>query len=137
MFIASPITAGEMVQTSVGGKRLGAPHWPRCSEYMRTGYTERTRHDAALPRLGVALRRRRPRPRGTSRGPVVYDRQHGSAAMMIDPRAKLLAVLDHAEEYRGLAIRAKDRGEREIYERIVELYVEIAEELEALIDGRS
>ena len=27
----------------------------------------------------------------------------------------------------------KDRGEREIYERIVELYVEIAEELEALI----
>jgi hypothetical protein len=57
--------------------------------------------------------------------------------MMIDPSAKLLAVLDHAEEYRGLAIRAKDRGEREIYERVVELYVEIAEELEALIDGRS
>ena len=50
--------------------------------------------------------------------------------MMIDPRAKLLAVLDHAEEYRGLALRAKDRGERESYERIVELYVEIAEELE-------
>jgi hypothetical protein len=57
--------------------------------------------------------------------------------MMINPSAKLLAVLDHAEEYRGLAIRAKDRGAREIYERIVELYVEIAEELEALIDGRS
>jgi len=57
--------------------------------------------------------------------------------MMIDPSAKLLAVLDHAEEYRGLATRAKDRGEREIYERIVELYVEIAEELEVLIDGRS
>ena len=55
--------------------------------------------------------------------------------MMIDPGAKLLAVLDHAEEYRGLAIRAKDRGERESYERIVELYAEIAEELEALIDG--
>jgi hypothetical protein len=50
--------------------------------------------------------------------------------MMIDPGAKLLAALDHAEEYRGLAIRAKDRGEREIYERIVELYVEIAEELD-------
>ena len=60
-----------------------------------------------------------------------------ASAMMIDPSAKLLAVLDHAEEYRGLATRAKDRGEREIYERIVELYVEIAEELEALIDGRS
>ena len=56
---------------------------------------------------------------------------------MIDPKAKLLAVLDTAEKYRGLAIRAKDRGERETYERIVELYVEIAEELEALIDGRS
>jgi hypothetical protein len=57
-----------------------------------------------------------------------------SIAMMIAPGAQLLAVLDHAEEYRGLAIRAKDCGERESYERIVELYVEIAEELEALID---
>jgi hypothetical protein len=54
---------------------------------------------------------------------------------MIDPAAKLLVVLDHAEEYRSLAMRAKERGEREAYERIVELYVEIAEELEALIDG--
>jgi hypothetical protein len=58
-----------------------------------------------------------------------------SIAMMIAPEAKLLAVLDHAEEYRGLAIRAKNRSERESYERIVDLYVEIAEELEALIDG--
>jgi hypothetical protein len=57
--------------------------------------------------------------------------------MIIDPSAKLLAVLDRAEEYRGLATRAKGRGEREVYQRIVELYVEIAEELEALIDGRS
>jgi hypothetical protein len=57
--------------------------------------------------------------------------------MMIDPGAKLLAVLDRAEEYRGLAPRAKDRAERECYERIVELCVEIAEELEALIEGRS
>ncbi len=57
--------------------------------------------------------------------------------MMIDPNAKLLAALDQAEDYRGLATRAKDRGERECYERIVELYVRIAEELEALIDGRS
>jgi hypothetical protein len=54
--------------------------------------------------------------------------------MLIDPRAKLLAVLDRAEDFRGLAIRAKDRGERETYERIVELYVEIAEQLEKLID---
>jgi hypothetical protein len=49
--------------------------------------------------------------------------------------AALLFTSDNrAEEYRGLAIRAKDRNERESYERIVELYVEIAEELEALID---
>jgi hypothetical protein len=53
--------------------------------------------------------------------------------MILDPKAKLLAVLDQAEEYRGLAIRTKDRGEREVYERIVELYVEIAEQLERLI----
>jgi hypothetical protein len=53
---------------------------------------------------------------------------------MIDPRTKVLTVLDHAEEYRGLAIRAKDRGEREVYERIAELYVKIAEKLEFLIE---
>jgi hypothetical protein len=55
--------------------------------------------------------------------------------MMIDPNAKLFAALDQAEAYRGLAIRAKDRGEGECYERIVELYVRIAENLEELIDG--
>jgi hypothetical protein len=54
---------------------------------------------------------------------------------MIDHKAKLIAVLDAAEGYRGLAMRAKDRGEREAYVRIVELYVEIAEELEALMDS--
>jgi hypothetical protein len=42
-----------------------------------------------------------------------FDWQTRSVAMMIDPGAKLLAVLDRAEEYRGLALRAKDRGERE------------------------
>ena len=55
--------------------------------------------------------------------------------MLINPKGKLLAVLDHAEEYGLLAIRSRDRGERERYERIVELDVKIAEELEALIDG--
>jgi hypothetical protein len=60
---------------------------------------------------------------------------HSTDKLLTDPEASLLAVLDKAEEYRGLAIRANDRGEREIYERIVELYVEIAEELEMLIDG--
>jgi hypothetical protein len=52
---------------------------------------------------------------------------------MIDHNAKLRAALDHAEDYRGLAIRARDRGQREVYERIVELYVMIAEELEKLL----
>jgi hypothetical protein len=92
-------------------------------EHVRSGLPCAT----AAARVRVLLKR--------SRGSIVDDdRQHGSAVMMINPSAKLLAVLDHAEEYRGLAIRAKDRGEREIYERIVELYVEIAEELERLID---
>jgi hypothetical protein len=63
---------------------------------------------------------------------VVFNRPR---AMMIDPRAKLLAIRGHTEEYRGFAIRAKDRGERKTCERIVELYVQIAEELEALMDG--
>jgi len=54
--------------------------------------------------------------------------------MLTDPETKLLAALDHAEDYRGLAIRSRDRGEREVYERIVELYVEIAEQIERLLD---
>jgi len=54
--------------------------------------------------------------------------------MLTDPEAKLLAALDRAEDYRGLAIRCQDRREREVYERIVELYVEIAEQLERLLD---
>ena len=52
---------------------------------------------------------------------------------MINHEARLRAALDHAEDYRGLAIKARDRGEREIYERIVELHVLIAEELEKLL----
>ena len=52
-----------------------------------------------------------------------------------DLKAKLLAVLDQAEGYRVLAIRSRDRGERESYEHIVELYVKIAEELETMLDG--
>jgi hypothetical protein len=38
--------------------------------------------------------------------------------MMIDAKAKLMAVLDNADEYLGLAIRAEDRGERESYARV-------------------
>jgi hypothetical protein len=60
---------------------------------------------------------------------------HNSFARAVDLKAKLLAVLDQAEGYRVLAIRSRDRGERESYERIVELYVSIGEELEAMIDS--
>jgi hypothetical protein len=56
-------------------------------------------------------------------------------AQAIDLKARLLAVLDQAEGYRVLAIRSRDRGQRESYERIVELYVSIGEELEAMIDS--
>jgi chaperonin cofactor prefoldin len=48
---------------------------------------------------------------------------------MIDPHAKLVEALDHAQEYLDLAIKAQDRGEREFYERICELYMRIAQEL--------
>ena len=41
---------------------------------------------------------------------------------MIDPKPKLIAVLGNAQEYLDLAVSAKDRGEREFYERIAELY---------------
>ena len=50
-------------------------------------------------------------------------------AMLINPKGKLLAVLDHAEGYRMLAMRREDRGERKSYERIVELSVESARSL--------
>jgi hypothetical protein len=52
---------------------------------------------------------------------------------MIDPHAKLVEALDHAQEYLDLAIKAQDRGEREFYERICD-YMRIAQEFEALID---
>jgi hypothetical protein len=55
--------------------------------------------------------------------------------MMIDPKPKLIAVLGNAQEYIDLATSAEDRGEREFYERIAELYIKIARELEALVEG--
>jgi hypothetical protein len=54
--------------------------------------------------------------------------------MMIDPKAKLVDVLGNAQEYLDLATKSTDRGERELYERIVALYLKIAQELETLID---
>ena len=55
--------------------------------------------------------------------------------MMIDPKPKLIAALGNAQEYLDLATSAKDRGEREFYERIAKLYIKIAQELEALVEG--
>ena len=55
--------------------------------------------------------------------------------MLVDPRAKLIDALNQAETYLGLAIRVEDRGERECYEHMAELYLKIAEHLEALIEG--
>jgi hypothetical protein len=46
--------------------------------------------------------------------------------MMIDPKAKLVDVLGNAQEYLDLATKSTDRGERELYERIVALYLKIA-----------
>jgi hypothetical protein len=64
--------------------------------------------------------------------------------MMIDPKAKLIDILGNAQEYLDLATKSTDRGERELYERIVAprelyerivaLYLKIAQELETLID---
>jgi hypothetical protein len=55
--------------------------------------------------------------------------------MMIDPQAKLAEVLHAAQEYLDLAVNARDRGEREFYARVLELYLGIAREFEALLDG--
>jgi len=52
----------------------------------------------------------------------------------IDPKAKLVEVLNRTEEYIDIATNTKDRCEREALERIVEQYLKIAEELEALMD---
>jgi hypothetical protein len=52
--------------------------------------------------------------------------------LMIDPKPKLITALGNAQEYLDLAIGAQDRGERELYQRIAELYLKIAQELEAM-----
>jgi hypothetical protein len=55
--------------------------------------------------------------------------------MMINPHAKLAEVLHAAQEYLDLAVNARDRSEREFYGRILELYIRIAREFEAVLDG--
>jgi hypothetical protein len=56
-------------------------------------------------------------------------------APMIDPKPRLIAALGNVQEYLDLATSAQDRGEREFYERIAELYLKIAQELEAMMGG--
>jgi hypothetical protein len=74
----------------------------------------------AITRSAVAPRRcftHRCRPRPGETNHAFRRFRQTMERAMIDPSAKLLAVLDHAESYRALAMRAKDRGEREAYER--------------------
>ncbi len=54
--------------------------------------------------------------------------------LLNDPEAKLADVLRQAQQYLDLAVRAEDRDEREVYKRIVELYLRIANELESVSD---
>ena len=54
---------------------------------------------------------------------------------MIDPKPRLIAVLGNVRDYLDLAVSTKDRGEREFYERVAELYLKIAQELEAMMGG--
>jgi len=63
-----------------------------------------------------------------------FSKMRTGIAMMIDPKAKLIDILGNAQEYLDLATKSTDRGERELYERIVALYLKIAQELETLID---
>jgi hypothetical protein len=57
-----------------------------------------------------------------------------SALVSIDPTAEILEALAQAEAYRDLIVKSRDRGEREVYEHVLELYIEIAEALETLLD---
>ena len=57
-----------------------------------------------------------------------------SALVSIDPTAEILEALPQAEAYRDLIVKSRDRGEREVYEHVLELYIEIAEALETLLD---
>lgn len=51
---------------------------------------------------------------------------------MFDPGEKLIESLINARELINRAITARDRSERELYERGIELYMKIALELEQL-----
>jgi hypothetical protein len=53
---------------------------------------------------------------------------------MTDHVVTLADVLCRSQEYLDLACRTTDRGERQLYERIVDLYLKIAGELEIICD---
>jgi hypothetical protein len=55
---------------------------------------------------------------------------------MIDPETKVADVLCHAEEFLSLATQTTDNRDRELYERIVELYLKIGRELEVISDRK-
>jgi hypothetical protein len=55
---------------------------------------------------------------------------------MIDPETNLAEVLCHAEEFLSLATETADHGGRELYERIVDLYLKIGRELEVISDRK-
>jgi hypothetical protein len=54
---------------------------------------------------------------------------------MIDPKPELIAALGNVQEYLDLAISLQDRSERKFYEPIAELYLKIAQELDAMMGG--
>jgi len=54
-----------------------------------------------------------------------------------DHIATLAEVLRRSQQYLDLASRVKDHGERELYKRIVELYLKIAGELESISDRQN
>jgi chaperonin cofactor prefoldin len=51
---------------------------------------------------------------------------------VFDPEEKLTEALNNARDLINLAIATRDRDEREHYERMVELYMKVAQELERL-----
>jgi hypothetical protein len=56
---------------------------------------------------------------------------------MINPETKLAEVLCHAQEFLDLAVQTADHGDREMYVRIVELYLKIGRELEIISDRKN
>lgn len=88
---------------------------------------------------GINVHQGEPNPRRqtiiTATAAASFSQKGRCIVVLIDPKDKLVDVLANAQKYLDLATKSTDRGEREFYERIVALYLKIAQELEALIDG--